>query len=107
MVTKKKTVGKTANKKVSGLTRLKKKVPEDKRFVVSNGEVIGSLKELALELDNMADDIFSNHVNKEKNDFYNWIRDGLKETDLAENLKNANKKKDLQLKLLKHMVKKI
>lgn len=98
---------KKSAKKSSGLHRVKKKISEDKRFVLSNGQVIGSLKELALELDKMGDNVFYYHVNDERNDFSNWLKDVLKEMELAEHLMNAKEKHDFQMKLLKHIVKKI
>ena len=108
---KKKTTGKSTKKsttkKVSGLTKVKRKIPEDKRFVLSNGQVIGSLKELALELDNLGDDVFYYHVDEERNDFSNWLKDVLKEMELAENLMDAREKHDFQMKLLKHIVKQV
>lgn len=110
VTTKKKTTDKSttkATKKTSGLTKVKRRIPEDKRFVLSNGQVIGSLKELALELDNLGDDVFYYHVNEERNDFSNWLKDVLKEMELAEHLMDAKEKHDFQMKLLKHIVKQV
>ncbi len=52
----------------------------------------------------MADEIFYHHVNEAKNDFANWIKDIIGEIELADQLMNINTKKDMQLRLLKHIV---
>lgn len=91
----------------SRANKFKTKMPENKRFVLSNGKVICSVKELALEMENIEEDVFYYHVNEDKNDFVNWLRDVIEEPDLAQRLKGAKSKGEFQIKLLKYIVKKI
>ena len=110
--TKAKASKKTAKKskpKKSGAknSKLLKNVPKEYYFFLVDGKQIKSLPELALEIENMADEIFYHHVNDARNDFANWIRDIIGEIELADKLMNINEKKDMQLQLLKHIVKSI
>ena len=103
---KKTTSKKTNSKKVTiNGSKFKAKMPESKRFVLSDGKVICSVKELALEIENMGDDVFYYHVNEHKNDFSNWLRDVVDLEELAEALKDTKVKIDFQLKLLTYIVK--
>ena len=87
------------------VSKFRTKMPEDKRFVLSDGKVISSVKELALEIENVGDDVFYYHANEHKNDFSNWLKDVVDLEELAEVLKETNNKSDFQLKLLKYVVK--
>jgi hypothetical protein len=60
-------------------------------FWVTDGRVISNLAELHDALKVMNSDVFAHHVNKEKNDFANWIADILGDADLAQNLRSAKK----------------
>ncbi|MFP4402998.1 MAG: DUF5752 family protein [Nanoarchaeota archaeon] len=94
---------KTVNKK----NPIKKRIPQNKKFVLADGKIISNIKELAMEIENMQDNIFYHHVNENKNDFANWIKDVIKEIKLAENLMTIKEKQEFELKLLKHIVKNI
>ena len=48
-------------------------------FWVNNGPIVRNLNEMANALVDMKDEIFRHHVNEEKNDFGNWVRDALKD----------------------------
>ena len=48
------------------------------------------MKELAEGLVAMSDDVFAYHVNSEKNDFCNWVRDVIQDDELASDLARAN-----------------
>lgn len=65
------------------------------RFWLSNGTVIKNVHELIEALRTMSPEMFSFHVNKEKNDFSNWIRDIIKDTALADKIKNVRKKEEM------------
>ena len=67
-------------------TKFLNDVPEDKTFVMPDGTRIKNLEELRDELRFMNNDVFSHHVNNEKNDFANWIRDVIGDTELAERM---------------------
>jgi len=58
-------------------------------FYVNNGAVLRSLNDLLVELKRIEDSAFKHHVNSEKNDFGNWIKDVLKEKALAKNISSS------------------
>ena len=60
----------------------------DKYFYVHNGMTIRNLDELAVALDLMDRHIFEYHVNNNKNDFSNWVKEIIKEEVLAKELLN-------------------
>jgi len=94
-------------KKTSKKSMVLKKTPVHYSFVIVNGKKIKSLPELALEMDSIADDIFAHHVNEARNDFASWIRDVIGEIELADHLMGIKTKEDMQLQILKHIVKSI
>jgi len=100
--TKKKVLGK---KKKKLKPKLLRKVKPEFSFVVINGKKIRGLPELALEIEFMEDHVFCHHVNENKNDFANWVREVIGEIELADKLMGINKKEDTQLQILKHIVK--
>ena len=75
-------------------------------FWVNNGSIIKNLSEMANALAGMKDEIFSHHVNKEKNDFGNWVRDVLKDEELANNITNVRSKEKI-LKKVQSRLKKL
>lgn len=79
--------------------------PNDKRFVLKDGRVLKDLVELSHALEHMSDDVFNHHVNQFKNDFRNWARDVFNKKELAAELEKAKTRADLQLAVLKHIVK--
>jgi hypothetical protein len=62
------------------------KVPEEHIFWCHDGSVFRDMKELADGLAAMSDDIFAHHLNSEKNDFSNWVRDVIGDKQLANDL---------------------
>jgi hypothetical protein len=69
-------------------------VEDGKEFYCRDGNTFRSLKELAQALENMNPEIFSHHVNEERNDFATWIRDVIGDAVLANRIKrtkNQNK----------------
>jgi hypothetical protein len=75
-------------------------------FILASGKVIKDMQELALNLDGISDTDFYFHVTGQKNDFSSWLRDIFNEGKLAEELARLDNKKDSQILLLKHIVKK-
>ena len=53
---------------------------------------IKNLEELANVLPEISDDTFQHHVNNEKNDFSNWIRDVVGDQQLANDLLSSKSK---------------
>ncbi|MBI2176545.1 hypothetical protein HYU40_04355 [Candidatus Woesearchaeota archaeon] len=78
--------------------------PHDKRFVLKDGRVLKDLVELSHALDHMSDEVFNHHVNASKNDFRNWVRDVFSQKELVVELEKAKTRNDLQLAVLKHIV---
>lgn len=78
-------------------------IPEQHHFVLSSGESIANLKELAAALPKMSPEVFAHHVNEHKNDFANWAHDIFKERTLAEDLAKVDEKRDAELVLVRHL----
>lgn len=68
-----------------------RKAPQEHVFYVVDGRTIQDLRELAEALEDMAEQVFSHHVNHERHDFANWVHEVLQERALAEQLREANK----------------
>lgn len=71
-------------------------VPGDKVFYCCNGEIYRNLRELESALERMRDDHFVYHVNPEKNDFSNWVRDVIGDQKLAQDLRGCKTRQDAQ-----------
>lgn len=83
--------------KIIGMSRKKEKkllvdAAPEYCFWSSDGAVFKNLKDLKDALKKMNKDVFSNHVNKEKNDFAIWVEEVFGETELAKKLKKAMSK---------------
>ncbi|MDO8567084.1 MAG: hypothetical protein Q7R57_00035 [Dehalococcoidales bacterium] len=61
-------------------------VPEDKVFWVQGGMTLKNLADLEAALKTMSDDTFNFHLNINKNDFSNWVRDVIGDEKLAGDL---------------------
>lgn len=59
---------------------------EECSFKIADGGTIRNLNELSKSLENIDDTVFMHHVNGERNDFSNWIKDVLKDEKLAADL---------------------
>lgn len=80
-----------------------------KRFFVCDGAVYANLYEMTEGLKIMHDKTFTSHVNKEKNDFMNWVRDVFGDQRLAKEIAKINqprgmaKKVEARIKTLQKM----
>ena len=81
--------------------------PNDKKFVLKDGRLLKDLVELAHALEHMSDDVFNHHVNNFKNDFKKWIEDVFGEKELAAEIAKAKTRSDMQLAVLKNIVKRM
>ena len=79
--------------------QLQKPAPQGKEFILQNGERLKNLKELKDSMYYMSDEVFNYHVNREKNDFYNWTKEVFGFKFLATRIKNVKTKKELLKKL--------
>ena len=118
--TAKKTVKKAAVKRATKKAAAKKKgantrvevynlarpAPNDKYFVLANGKPVQHVAELAEVLDDLEDHVFNHHVNPERNDFHNWVKDVFEDLQLAKKMLGVSDKKHLQLVIYKHAAKK-
>ena len=67
-------------------------VASEQCFWVNNGPILKNLEELANVLPEISDDTFQHHVNNEKNDFSNWIKDVVGDQQLANDLLSSKSK---------------
>lgn len=67
----------------------------EKHFYLHEGGKLSNLEELFTELQTMDNHVFNHHVNKERNDFANWVRDVMGERILARNIMLAKNQDDL------------
>lgn len=67
----------------------------DHHFVLSNGTKLRSMQELADNLADMDDSVYSSHVNNHKNDFANWANDVMNLKDLSQNMRSAKNKEHM------------
>ena len=79
--------------------------PPDKKFILKDGRLLKDMVELSHALEHMSDDVFNHHVNSYRNDFKNWIADVFSEKELAAQIEKAKTRTDMQLAILKHIVK--
>src|SRR3989344_979980 len=68
-------------------------------FWVNNGPVLKNIEELADALQQMNDETYFHHANKEKNDFSKWIGDIFQDQKLANDLLSSRNKESAVKKL--------
>jgi len=66
--------------------KLKKVKPEHAFQLIDGGE-LRNLEELAHMLEGMNHQTFQHHVNTQRNDFYNWIKDVIQDEELAKRIR--------------------
>jgi len=76
--------------------RLLADVKLEHQFWSSDGTIIKNLNELHKAFTRMNEHTFNHHVNKQKNDFYAWVRDVHNDETLANKLKLAMTKQEMQ-----------
>jgi spermidine synthase len=62
------------------------KAPAEYVFWCCDGSTFSDLNELAVGLMAMTNETFAYHSNREKHDFSNWVRDIIRDEELAEEL---------------------
>ncbi|MBI2142677.1 hypothetical protein HYU15_04300 [Candidatus Woesearchaeota archaeon] len=78
------------------LPKLSKDVPQEVSFWLSDGRIIRSAVELADAARTMSDEVYEYHANQRKNDFADWVRDIIKDEELAYAVRKATDKKGLE-----------
>ncbi|NQU78476.1 hypothetical protein HQ545_01780 [Candidatus Woesearchaeota archaeon] len=81
--------------------KLREILPEQ-HFILNDGTKIKNIEELAILMDRISDEDFSFHVQEDKNDFSNWIRDVFKNPEMAEELEQIKDQRETQIFLLKN-----
>ncbi|MBI2548588.1 hypothetical protein HYW21_04525 [Candidatus Woesearchaeota archaeon] len=66
-------------------------------FRLHMGHELRSLEELDDALAAMPDEMFYHHVNNEKNDFYEWVKWVIQDEELAEQIRNIQRREDMML----------
>lgn len=74
-------------------------VAPEQCFWVNNGPILKNLDELANALPAISDETFNHHVNREKNDFSNWVNDIVGDKKLANDLLSSRSKESALKKI--------
>ena len=74
-------------------------VKPEQSFWVNNGPIVRNLQEMADTLAYMKEETFRHHVNEQKNDISNWIRDVLKDNELANSIMDIKSKEKILKKI--------
>jgi hypothetical protein len=83
--------------------RIMSKVPFNASFWLCTNDYLRSLRELAEALDKVDDDIFRYHVNRDKNDFEGWIREVVKDKELAREISRIKTRHTLVRKIYERL----
>lgn len=75
----------------------------DACFWTTDGAILKDLQELRDALQIMTDSVFSYHVQKEKNDFAEWVEFVLKDPACAEALRKARKPSTARIAVERHL----
>ncbi len=98
--------GKTV-KKVPTVASIRAKVfgkaKDDKAFYLSDGRVLHDLSELASSFQDMGNDTFVRHVSGGHNDFGNWVKDVLGDSELADQLNVAKTQVEAEVIVLRRI----
>lgn len=79
--------------------RILSKAPFQVSFWLCTNEQLRSLEELSVALKKASDDVFRYHVNRDKNDFEAWIRETIKDKELAREISRIKTRATLIRKL--------
>jgi hypothetical protein len=63
-------------------------VPEYRSFWCNDGRIFRNMRDLSAGLASMSVHTFAYHLNAEKNDFSNWLKDSVEDEQLAEDLED-------------------
>jgi hypothetical protein len=63
-------------------------VPENQSFWCNDGRIFRNMRDLSAGLASMSVHTFAYHLNAEKNDFSNWLKDSVEDEQLAEDLED-------------------
>ncbi|MBU1031085.1 MAG: hypothetical protein KKB65_07670 [Nanoarchaeota archaeon] len=80
---------------VKHLEKLERKASSENYFVLSEGRELRSLSNLRNSLKLMSEEVFSSHVNAQKNDFASWAEHVFGEKALSVRMRKANSRDEL------------
>jgi hypothetical protein len=83
--------------------RILSDVSQDKAFWLCDNRQLKNLKELSAALADMSPEVYRYHVNKEKNDFANWIAGAIGDEKLAEDILKSKSQASLAEKIAKRL----
>jgi hypothetical protein len=83
------------DKKETPQDKFKKDVPPDKILKLHNDMLVVTPTSLYSEIEAMKDSDYEYHVNENKNDFADWIRDAVGDEELADHLDNTKDRKEI------------
>ena len=83
---------KTLFSRIENSKKLNEEVTDDQNFSLVNGEKIKSINGLSNALKSMSYEVFTYHVNDNKNDFADWIHFAYNHKSLANEIRNAKTK---------------
>ncbi len=72
-------------------------------FVLVGGSRLKNLRELAKAINGIGEEGFRHHVNAEKNDFYNWVRDVFKDKELASAILKSSSRAGIMMAIQKRL----
>ncbi len=75
----------------------------DNSFWVNDGQVLNSLVALQEALNNMQNEVFAHHVQKDRNDFADWVNFVLCDSKCSIDLRKTKTKKDASVVVSKYL----
>src|SRR3989338_4667464 len=78
-------------------------IKPEEYFYLKNGRVLKNLYEFTNSLASMDDETFKHHVNKERNDFAEWIRHVLKDEGIANQISRLKNRGSILKKINKRL----
>lgn len=61
-------------------------------FWLNSGQILKDLNDLSTALESISDEVFTHHVNEEKNDFADWVENILEDSVCADSLRKCKTK---------------
>jgi len=72
-----------------------KDIPPNQHFWARNGTIIKNLHGLKTAIEHMDQETFDHHVNSGKNDFSEWLRNVIKDEELADKVSRTGSKEEM------------
>lgn len=79
--------------------------PDEQCFWVQDGKILRNLRDLQKALEEMSNETFCYHVDKEKNNFAQWVEEVLQDITLAKQMGRIKTRKAMLKKVQKRLEK--